>query len=187
VNCSRDQFFVSACFALDQYSELSAGCDPDPFLDLAHTRAGSNQAVAGREKVTPGVICDSSSFSKNPLEIGTPDGFCEMIKCSQSDGFDSVRAIGKSGKHNHGDYGLCFAQKFDSPETRPNLWTNMSPSQPNSSANHSKKHPTRVEFRLLGSKQNEANPSRRGSIPTSRKCSHRITRRRSTAAVDCPN
>jgi hypothetical protein len=54
------------------------------------------------------------SFGKNPLEIGTPDGFCEMIKCSQSDGLDSVGAIGKSGKHNHGDYGLCFAQKFDS-------------------------------------------------------------------------
>ena len=71
VNCSSDQFLpVPVSPSIN--SNFSSGGDPDPFLNLAHTRAESNQAIAGRKEVAPGN--DSTTIQGFTTSISTPVG-----------------------------------------------------------------------------------------------------------------
>src|ERR1700730_11874663 len=102
-----------AASALLPWAFLSG--NPDLLLDLAHTRAESDQIIGGRSRLAAlGHLRLFQSFQKNPLQIGSSDRFREMIECSKLHGLNGIGTIGKSGNHDDRSCGPCFTQKIDS-------------------------------------------------------------------------
>src|ERR1700751_506868 len=92
MNCFGHHPFAGACFTLDQHCDLSTRGNPDLLLNLAHTRAESNQLIAGRRRVATGSdLRIFQSFGKNPLQIGTPNRFCS-VKDLTNCGISSARS-----------------------------------------------------------------------------------------------
>ena len=87
--------------------------NPDLPLDLAHTRAESDQVIIRRRQVVGPIDWRLlQGRCENPFQIPSSDRFGEMIEGSESDGLNGIGTIGKCRKHNDGN--RCFAWRRES-------------------------------------------------------------------------